>query len=210
MIGNLQPAATFTRRENTPNIARMLPIVLTVGGTIGLAAAFLLTVERLNLAADPDYIPSCSINPVLSCGSIMKSDQAALFGFPNSLLGIFAFAVVTTTGTALWAGARFRPWFWHGLLAGSLAGVILVHWLIFQSLYRIQALCPYCMAVWAVTIPIFWYVTLHLISSAPTQSPGRSLITTAIKFHSTVPMLWGFAVLVLIIQRFWSYWATLL
>ena len=36
-----------------------------------------------------------------------------------------------------------------------------MHWLIFQSLYVIGALCPYCMAVWAVTIPICWYVTLH-------------------------------------------------
>ena len=29
-----------------------------------------------------------------------------------------------------------------------------VHWLIFQSLYRIGALCPYCMVVWAVTISL--------------------------------------------------------
>jgi len=36
-----------------------------------------------------------------------------------------------------------------------------VHWLIFQSLYRIGALCPYCMVVWVVTITVFWNVTLH-------------------------------------------------
>ncbi|TCN30649.1 vitamin K epoxide reductase family protein [Kribbella orskensis] len=87
--------------------------------------------------------------------------QAEAFGFPNPLLGIAGFAIVTTIGAALLAGASFRRLFWLGLQAGVTFGVVFVHWLIFQSLYRIQALCPYCMAVWAVTVPIFWYVTLH-------------------------------------------------
>ena len=45
-------------------------------------------------------------------------------------------------------------WYWAGLAAGTLLGTVFVHWLIFQSLYRIGALCPYCMVVWAVTIPL--------------------------------------------------------
>ena len=59
-------------------------------------------------------------------------------------------------------------------------GVVFVHWLIFQSLYVIGALCPYCMVVWAVTIPIFWYVTLHnLRSAAPAcPPPARRVVET--------------------------------
>ena len=49
----------------------------------------------------------------------------------------------------------FLPqWYWAGLTVGTVLGAVFVHWLIFQSLYRIGALCPYCMLVWSVTIPL--------------------------------------------------------
>ena len=85
---------------------RIVAWVLTVGGAIGFVASFVLTVERIELFKNPDYVPSCNFNPVLSCGSVMAKPQAALFGFPNPLLGIAGFAVVITTGVAILAGAR--------------------------------------------------------------------------------------------------------
>lgn len=86
----------------------------------------------------------------------MTTEQAEVFGFPNPVIGIASFAVVATVGVALLAGAQFARWFWLGMLIGTGAGVVFVHWLAFQSLYRIGALCPYCMVVWAVMIPTFW------------------------------------------------------
>lgn len=55
-------------------------------------------------------------------------------------------------GAALLAGARVRPWAWWGLLAGCVAGLVFVHWLIAQSVFVIGALCPYCMIAWVSTI----------------------------------------------------------
>ncbi|MGC4938684.1 vitamin K epoxide reductase family protein [Kribbella sp. DT2] len=180
---------------------RLLPWVLLVGGLAGLLAAAVLTVEKLAILRDPSYVPSCSINPVLSCGSVMTKPQAEAFGFPNPLLGIAGFAVVATVGAALLAGAAFRRWFWLGLQAGATFGVVFVHWLIFQSLYRIGALCPYCMVVWTVTIPVFWYVTLHNLE------PVRRI---AARYHGVVLTGWAVVILSLIAERFWSYWRTLL
>ena len=40
-------------------------VLLLVGGLIGLLAAVILLVEKLSLVADPDYVPSCDVNPVL-------------------------------------------------------------------------------------------------------------------------------------------------
>ncbi|MDP9867848.1 MULTISPECIES: vitamin K epoxide reductase family protein [Streptosporangium] len=193
-------------------ITRSLPSVLTAGGGLGVLAAFALTVERLRLAADPAYVPTCSINPVLSCGSVMRTAQASVFGFPNPLLGVAAFSVVTTVGMALLAGARLRPWFWYGLQAGVLAGVVFVHWLIYQSLYVIGALCPHCMLVWIATIPVFWYVTLANLHAGRIRLPrgARRLAAGAIRYHTTVIMLWVLAIGGLILWRFWSYWITLL
>jgi uncharacterized membrane protein len=189
-------------------VSRLLPWVLTGGGAIGLLAAVVLTIEKVALLRDPGYIPSCSINPVLSCGSVMKTPQAEAFGFPNPLLGIAGFAVVTTIGVAVLAGARFARWFWLGLQAGASLGAVFVHWLIFQSLYRIGALCPYCMIVWAVTMPIFWYVTLHTLreGSGAWQRAGEVLA----RYHTVVLICWYVIVGLAVSQAFWTYWVTLL
>ena len=52
---------------------RRLAIGLVVGGLVGLVAAAVLLVERIHLAEDPTYVPSCSINPILSCGNVMQT-----------------------------------------------------------------------------------------------------------------------------------------
>ena len=62
-----------------------------IAGVVGLAAALTLTVEKIEMLINPAYVPSCSINPVLSCGSVMVTPQASAFGFPNPLIGIVAF-----------------------------------------------------------------------------------------------------------------------
>ncbi|WP_460653508.1 vitamin K epoxide reductase family protein [Kribbella endophytica] len=189
--------------------AKLLPWLLLVGGAIGLTAALVLTVEKIALLRDPAYVPSCSISPILSCGSVMTKPQAEAFGFPNPLLGIAGFAVVMTVGAALLAGASFRRWFWVGLQVGATFGVVFVHWLIFQSLYRIQALCPYCMAVWAVTVPIFWYVTLHNLGHLPVPASVRRGVAVVSRFHTVPLTIWAVVLLTLIGEQFWPYWRTL-
>ena len=84
---------------------RRLALGLLAAGLIGLVASTILLIERLRLAGDEDYVPTCSLNPVLSCGSIMESAQASLLGFPNPIIGVAAFPVVVATGAALLGGA---------------------------------------------------------------------------------------------------------
>lgn len=195
-----------------PRQPRSLAVLFASCGVVGLLAAAILLVEKLALLRDPTYVPSCSINPVLSCGSVMETPQAEVFGFPNPIMGVAGFAVVTTVGVALLAGASFARWFWVGLQCGLVFGVVLVHWMIFQSLYRIEALCPYCMAVWVVTIPIFWYGALYNLAAgnlgaSPTvRGVGRRLGS----YHAVVLTGWYLVILSLITIQFWHYWQTLL
>ncbi|MEV2274780.1 vitamin K epoxide reductase family protein [Nocardiopsis sp. NPDC049922] len=193
-------------------ISRALPWLLTLGGAVGLAASAALLVERIRVLADPGHVPSCSINPVLSCGTVMATPQAEAFGVPNPIVGVACFAVVTTVGAALLAGAEPRRWFWLGLQAGVVFGVVFVHWLIFQSLYRIGALCPYCMVVWAVTVPLFWYVTLHNTRSGhlPVPTGVRPAAEVLARNHTVVLTVWALAIVGAVGQAFWTYWATVL
>jgi uncharacterized membrane protein len=192
-------------------IARAIGPILAICGGVGLIAAFTLAVEKLRIVEDPTYIPTCSINPILSCGSVMTTDQAEAFGFPNPFLGVAGFAAVLALGFAVAGGARLPRWLWLAVQAGLTSAVVFVHWLFFQSLYRIEALCPYCMVVWVVTIVAFLYGTLHNLGqgSLPVPAGLRGAVSVAIRYHGVVLTLW-FAVLVLLIgEAFWSYWRTL-
>jgi uncharacterized membrane protein len=197
-----------TGSAQVPFTTRLLPWLLTGGGLAGLAAAAVLTLEKLALLADPGYVPSCSIDPVLSCGSVMRTAQASVFGFPNPLLGIGGFAVVVTVAAVVFTGAELPRWFWLGVQAGVTGGVVLVHWLIYQSLYVIGALCPYCMLVWAVTIPIFWYTTVHNLRAGHLRAPRR-VRAVCVEFHAVVLTVWYLLIVVLVLQAFWTYWLTL-
>ncbi|PWD51103.1 Vitamin K epoxide reductase [Serinibacter arcticus] len=156
---------------------RRFAIAVLVLGSIGLVASFALMLERLAVLADDSYVPSCSFNALVSCTEAMSSPQGALFGFPNPLLGVLGFPVVIATGAALLAGARMARWYWVGLQVGVTLALVFIHFLIFTSLYRLGALCPYCMVVWAVTIPLFVMVTqrnLRLLPSDASSGAARA------------------------------------
>ena len=109
---------------------------------------------------------------------------------------------------ALLAGATLARWYWQGLQVGVLAGLAFVGWLVFQSLYRIGALCPYCMAVWAVVWPIAWYVTLRNLRAGALGRWGveSPVVGRIQEWHALVLLLPYTAVMVAVLVRFWSFW----
>jgi len=171
-----------------------------IAGVIGFVASMTLTVEKIELLLNPSYVPSCNINPIVSCGSVMVTPQASVLGFPNPLLGLVGFTVVIVTGVLAVTKVPLPQWYWAGLTVGVLIGTVFVHWLIFQSLYRIGALCPYCMVVWAVTI------SLLVVVATIAFRPPRVLY----HWRWSIATLWFTAVFLLIMVRFWNYWSTLL
>jgi uncharacterized membrane protein len=135
--------------------------VLLGGGLVGAVVSLVLLVEKLALLANPNYVPSCSIDPVLSCGSVMRTAQASLLGFPNPVIGLATFPVVAAVGALVLGGVALPRWVWLAVQAGTTAGLLFVHWLIAQTLVVIHALCPYCMVAWVAVIAMFWFTTVH-------------------------------------------------
>jgi uncharacterized membrane protein len=200
------------RKKTRINLDQAYPWILTVCASIGLLAAFVLTLEKIALLKDPGHHLSCSLNPVLSCGSIIGSPEASAFGFPNTLIGLASFAVVVTIGIGILAGASYKRWFWRGLQAGTIFGILFVHWLASESLYEIGALCIYCMIVWSITWPIFWYTTLYNLRNGhiPTPNSLKGLIGFAQRHHADILVAWYVLIIGLILQNFWYYWSTLI
>jgi uncharacterized membrane protein len=178
-----------------------------IAGVVGLISSLTLTVEKIKILQNPSYLPSCSFNPIVSCGSVMVTPQASVLGFPNPLLGIAGFAVVVVSGVLAVTKVPLPRWYWIGLTAGTLIGAVFVHWLIFQSLYRIGALCPYCMVVWAVTVTLLVVAATVAFRPACQQKGGARLLY---QWRWSLVTFWFTAVVLLIMARFWDYWSTLL
>ena len=181
--------------------------VLLVAGLVGFAAAFVLAVEKYWLLTNPFYTPSCSVNATISCGPVMSSWQAAVFGFPNPYLGIAGFAVVAATGAMLLAGGRLAGWYLIGLQVGAVLGTVFVGWLMVQSLTVIHALCPYCMAAWVATFATVWYVSLSTLNRLRDSLPERwgSAVDVANRNHSALLAGWLLVVAVAVAVTAWRF-----
>jgi uncharacterized membrane protein len=185
---------------------------LLIGGLAGLFSAIVLTLEKIKLLKDPEAVLGCDLNPIIACGSVINTPQAEAFGFPNPIIGIVGFSVVALIGGAILAGAQFKRWFWIGLQLGVLFAVGFVHWLMFQSIFRINALCPYCMVVWAVTIPIFWYTLLYNLKARHISTPSqlKTAVSFASRHHADILLVWYLIIIGVILNHFWYYWKTLI
>lgn len=190
------------------SLTKALPWILILCGVIGLLCSFILTVDKMEVLKDPNYQPICNINPVLSCGSVMNSKQAEMFGFDNTFMGLAGFAVLITIGAVLLAGAQMKRWFWRGLQAGITGGVLFVHWLMYNSLYRIHSLCPFCMVVWVVVITLFVYITLYNIQHRHIRLKERFVpaYEFARRHHLDIIIFWLLIIAGLILKQFWYYY----
>ncbi len=199
-------------KSNVSKIGKVLPYILIVCGVLGLLAAFTLTYDKIHVLQNPNYDPPCNINPVLSCGSVMKTEQASLLGVPNTIFGIMGFTSLITFGALMLSGAKFKKWIWQTAQAASTLGVVFMHYLFFQGVYRINAICPWCFVTWMVTIPIFVFITSYNLEQnyLPLPKWATGLPTWIQKNYLNVLIGWYTVIFLILLQHFWYYWQTLI
>lgn len=135
--------------------------LLILFGVIGVAVSFILSVEIVDVLKNKDYIPTCSINKVFDCLSVMKSKEATVFGFPNPFLGLAAYSAVVFTGASFFFGARMNKWYFLLFNIGAGLAFIFSYWLLFSSVFNIGTLCPYCIASCFAATNIFFATVLY-------------------------------------------------
>lgn len=191
-----------------------LPYVLLIGGVIGLLASFALTYDKIHVLQNPNYNPACNINPILSCGSVMKTEQASLLGVPNTIFGLIAFSMLIMFALVQAGGAKIPRWMWQAAQVAATVGVVFMHYLFFEGVWRIHAICPWCFVVWMVTIPIFYSVTLYNLSQnylghrrwKATARAGQFIE----RYSNDILALWYLIIFGILIVKFWYYWSTIL
>lgn len=189
-------------------LPKVLPYILTIVGVLGIVASFVLTYDKIQVLRDSSYDPGCNINPILSCGSVMNTEQASLLGVPNTIFGLMAFSMLFTFGILLMSGAKFSRNVWLGAQVMATLGVVFMHYLFFQGVFRINAICPWCFVTWMITIPTFWYITVYNVRQQYLRVPKR-LGRLMQKHHADVLIVWYLVILGILLHRFWYYWSTL-
>lgn len=135
----------------------LYPRILTIGALVGLIASFWQVVERIHMLKDPLAALSCNLNPVVDCGGVLSHRLAALFGFPNALIGIVMFSILFVFGLAMLAKVEAKQWFWKVFAVVSLVLILFSVWFFGTSLYVIGKVCIFCIFIWTVSVPIFVY-----------------------------------------------------
>lgn len=132
---------------------------MLVASAASLVASFVLSVDALRLAEDPNADLSCNINAVISCGTVAGSWQSSLLGFPNAYLGLVTEPVVITLAVAGLAGVRFPRGFMLAAQVVYTVGLGFAYWLFHQSMFDIGAVCPWCLLVTLATTLVFFEMT---------------------------------------------------
>ena len=141
----------FTHEEKKLRDDRWIFTSMLIGAIASLIASFVLSVEAIELARNPNAILSCSINIVLNCATVGLHPSAHLFGFPNSFLGLIAEPIVITVAIAGLAGVKFPRRFMFVAQVCYTLGLIFALYLFYTSYFIIGALCPWCLLVMATT-----------------------------------------------------------
>lgn len=177
--------------------------LLPITAAVGLLAASILTIDKINLLQakvdGTDTALNCDISAFVSCSGVMESEQASAFGFANSIIGVIGFSIVLTLGVLLAAHVRLPSFVWAGLQAGVVFGIGFVTWLQYQSIFDINLLCPWCMVVWTMMIPLFVGVTARNLRA---WAPGSVVSRFLSDWTVLVVALWYLAVAAVIWFQF--------
>lgn len=159
MLANIKEF--FTHDEKKIRDDRWIFTSMLVGAILSLIASFVLSMEAVELARNPDAVLACSVNAVLNCATVGLHPSAALFGFPNSFLGLIAEPVVITVAIAGLAGVKFPRRFMFVAQICYTLGFIFAMYLFYTSFFIIGALCPWCLLVTATTTFVWFAITRY-------------------------------------------------
>lgn len=176
-----QLKAFFTHDDKKTRDNRWIFLSMLIGAILSLIAAFVLSVEALHLAKNPDAQLSCSVNVIINCATVALHPSAEMLGFPNSFIGLMAEPVVITVAIAGLMGIAFPRRFMFFAQIGYTLGLIYAFVLFFISMFIIQAICPWCLLVTVTTTFVWFSITRYNIRENNLYLPKKAQ-KVALKF----------------------------
>jgi uncharacterized membrane protein len=149
-----------------------LPLTTLIVSILGVADSAYLVYQHFSQSTT---FAGCPDTGTINCEKVTTSPWSYLFGshlLPVSVLGLafFLFMVVVNS-----------PWGWRApwpavhwvRLGASIVGVVLVLYLIWAELFRINAICLFCTGVHLLTFILFALIVGKAAFSGVQAVPGR-------------------------------------
>lgn len=128
---------------------------------LGLGVSAYLTAAHYTSAS----ILACSDRGFVNCGLVTTSPESVIAGVPVAVLGLVYFLGMGALNLpAAWR--RGGRWATRARLAGALAGVGMVLYLVYTELFTLGAICLYCTSVHVITVVLFAVIVLGTATGA--------------------------------------------
>lgn len=199
------------KKVKTPAFSAWLdkwyPKILFVSATVALIASFWQAAERIHMLKNPTVELSCTLNPVVDCGGVMSHRLAALFGFPNTFIGMVMFSMLAMAGLLLLFGGRFTRTFHSVVLGLSTVALLFSVWFFGVSLYVIGKICLFCLVIWPASIILFWYGLLYWLSKQAKLSDWQQKVYAYGSKNHWLPVVYVFLLMfILFLSKFREYY----
>ena len=197
----------FTKPRGWRHEATWTYLIMLIASTVALFVSFILAADTLKLARNPGQKLNCDVNAVLSCSTVAESWQAEIvkfagLSFPNAFFGIAAESVFVTIAVIGLAKVAVPRWFATCTWLGGLAALAYSYWLTTQSLFVINALCPWCLALMFSTTVQFMslsHATVTVQDLPPKNTGLRKYYR--LNFDLMVDAVWIVALIVVILVK---------
>jgi len=120
---------------------------------------------------DPTAL-ACPDTGIVNCTAVTTSSWSVILGVPVALIGLLWAAGMTVLNSPK-AWRSTAPWLDTARLALSGAGALMVFYLVYVELFRVDAICLWCTGVHLTTIVLFG-VVLAARSSLASNAAGAA------------------------------------
>ncbi|WP_236036792.1 MULTISPECIES: vitamin K epoxide reductase family protein [Bifidobacterium] len=202
-----EPHETVVQPSGWRHAATWTYLIMLIASAVALVVSFVLSAETLKLARDPNQILDCDINSVLSCSTVAQSWQSEIvkFGglsYPNAFFGIAAESVFVTVAVIGLTRVAVPRWFAACTWLGGLAAIAYSYWLTSQSLFVINALCPWCLALMFSTTIQFMALSHATVTVQGLPARSQGLRTYyRLNYDLMADVVWLIALVVLILVK---------
>jgi uncharacterized membrane protein len=150
----------------------------TTTTTLGLSllAVGLTAYLTITHYTDPTAL-ACPDTGIVNCTAVTTSSWSVILGVPVALIGLLWAASMTALNSS-WAWRSSARWLDAARLVLSGAGALMVFYLVYVELFRVDAICLWCTGVHVTTIALFGVILAaraSLVTGASGAGPsGRT------------------------------------
>ncbi len=172
------------------------PKILLTAAAVGLTSSFLAAYERVEMLKNPGEPLSCSLNPVIDCGGVLGAEQSAVFGPPNTFIGMVVFAILVGLSLQLLSGGAWTRFVQKTVLTLSTIMLLFSAWFFAVSLYELNKICLFCLWIWPASVFIFVYTVKYYLEQQKKLTGWRKKTRDYLEKNHYVAVFGIFAVMI--------------